>query len=202
MWLEPVSFENRLIEGERLELSAKGALYYLGPNVTFRDCTLILRVPTRRLLVPGARFLNCTIEVKQELRNLRWDEAFFTNCSFTGKLTGCDFGGWPEAPEKGGIEGCDFSAAHLDGCRFLGCDASTLRFPTWPCFTLLDPVQRSRELASVRWPGEVGLVLGDFRWDPPSTVAVTYSATELAKRYGIREEALRAVLQRLDGVKY
>jgi hypothetical protein len=46
MWLDNVIFEDKVIESERLELRGKSDLYYLGPNLIFRSCTLILRVPT------------------------------------------------------------------------------------------------------------------------------------------------------------
>jgi hypothetical protein len=38
--------------------------------------------------------------------------------------------------------------------------------------------------------------------DPPSTVALTYSALGLAKRYGSTPEAIKAVLEKMDGVYY
>ena len=55
MWLNTVSFHDRQLEHQRLELAARDALYYLGPNLTLRHCTLVLGVPTKRLLidVPG-----------------------------------------------------------------------------------------------------------------------------------------------------
>lgn len=195
------NIEDRTIENERLELGAKD-IYFLGPNLTLRNCTLVLRVPARDFILVGPRFIDCTLEVKRELKNLPWYHAFLKGCRFTGRLTGCDFGRWPDSPEEGGIEDCDFSAAQLDGCRFIGCDASTLKFPPWPCFTLLDPVRRSRELKAVQWPGDLGLFVGTYVHDPPSTVAVTYSATALAKAYGVSEADIRAVLEHLDGVKY
>ena len=108
---------------------------------------------------------------------------------------------WPMAGLLGGIEDCDFSGAELDGCRFVGCDVSTLKFPAWPCFTILDPVQRSRELAALQWPGQVGIVARTFSKSPPSTAAITLSATKLAREFGTTEEDIRAVLDRLDGVK-
>jgi hypothetical protein len=44
--------------------------------------------------------------------------------------------------------------------------------------------------------------MSDFDQDPPTTVAVTYSASALAKRYGTTAEAIRATLEQLDGVLY
>jgi hypothetical protein len=140
--------------------------------------------------------------VKQELKNHDWSCAFLKGCHFTGRFLGCDFGHrLPHLPgrENGGIEDCDFSEARLDECRFHGCDPRTLRFPRWPCFTLLDPLHRSRELASVEWPGDIGPVtMEDLVNDPPSTVAVTWYAPTFARHSKTTPEAIKAVLEKLD----
>jgi hypothetical protein len=202
MWLDTIIFDNKQIENEQIKLAAKDGLYYLGPNLTLRNCNLILRVPTKRLLIPGARLIDCTIEVKTELKNFRWFKAFLKGCRFKGRLTGCDFGRWPDSPEEGGIEDCDFSAAQLDGCRFIGCDASTLKFPPWPYFTLLDPVRRLEELRKVPWPGQVGALVEILADSPLETSAVTISATTFGETWGASEAEIRAALEHLDGVKY
>src|SRR5690242_2221539 len=131
-----IIYENREIEGERLELSDKEGIYFLGPNLTLRRCTVLARLPARWLHILPTRFIDCTIQVKQELKNHDWSRAFLKGCRFTGRLTGCDFGHrLPELPgrENGGIEDCDFTEARLTSCRFHGCDTRTLRFPRWPC---------------------------------------------------------------------
>jgi uncharacterized protein YjbI with pentapeptide repeats len=204
-WLENVIIEDREIEDERLELTDKGSLYFLGPNLTLRNCTVILRVAARNLLMRGVGFTNCTFEVKQELKNhQQWISASLEGCRFTGRLSGCDFGHWPEygsEPEyqQGAIKDCDFSEARLDGCRFHGCDPRTLRFPLWPCFTFLDPLGNSRALNRVQWPGRFGrVIVEDLHMDPPSTVALTYHAPSVAKRLGTTAEELKAVIEKFD----
>jgi hypothetical protein len=196
-----LNIEHRDIENERLEINA-GDIGFLGPNLTLRKCTLVLRVATRNLILIGPRLIDCTIEVKRELKNLRWCKAFLKGCRFTGTMTGSDFGRWPydENLERGGIEDCDFTDARLDACRFIDCDPSTLKFPSWPCFTILDPMRRNNELLALPWPGTTRIMMESFLMSPPQTVAVTGSATALAKRYGTTEEAIRAVLDTLDGV--
>lgn len=196
-----IQFRDREIVNERLELNSKTELYYLGHNLTLRGCTLVLRVPARALVISKVQFIGCTIEAKQELKNFRWDKGFLKGCRVMGAFSGNDFGRWPDS-EGGGVEDCDFSAARLDACRFIGCDVSTLRFPSWPCFTLLDPVRRTPELKALPWPGDIASIEMDFSEEPPTTVAVTYFAPALAKRSGAREEDIRAVLEKLDGVKF
>ncbi|ADO67847.1 uncharacterized protein STAUR_0038 [Stigmatella aurantiaca DW4/3-1] len=68
-WLENVIIENKEIENERLEVTNKDSLYFLGPHLTLRRCNVVLKVSARRLHVLGARFFDCTFEVKQELKN-------------------------------------------------------------------------------------------------------------------------------------
>lgn len=196
-----LNIENRVLENERLEINA-GDIGFLGPNLTLQNCTLVLRVATRNLILIGPRLIDCTIEVKKELKNLRWCSAFLKGCRFSGAMTGSDFGRWPydENPERGGIEDCDFTAARLDACRFVDCDPKTLKFPSWPCFTILDPVRRVNELLSAPWPEATRIMVETLANSPPQTVAVTDSATLLAKRTGTTEQAIRAVLDTLPGV--
>lgn len=204
-----VVFEDREMEGERLELTDAKANYILGPNLVLRNCALVLKVPARRLSLKQPRFIDCTFEVKQELKNHQgWVAASLKGCRFTGRLTGCDFGHWPDYSslpwyQQGAIEDCDFAEARLDGCRIMGCDPSTLRFPKWPCFTILDPIGRAAELRSVKWPGRFGAVVVDeLHTQPPGTTALTEHAHTLAKQLDTNPEELRAVLEKFDCIVY
>jgi hypothetical protein len=200
--MSQVNLENREITQERLEFGS-GVVCFLGPNLTLRGCTLVLGVSARNLVIPQARFIDCTIIIKRELKNYCWDTAHFQGCRFQGRFTGNDFGEWPSSPGQGSIVDCDFSGAHLDWCRFLGCDVRTLRFPPWPCFTLLDPFRRWREVQALPWPRDKGPILGEvLAAGPPSTVACTLSASNLAKECGVTPDAIRALVEKLDGVSY
>jgi hypothetical protein len=206
MWLNNVIFEDKVIENERLELSDKDALYYLGPNFILRSCTLVLRVPARQIHPCGVELIDCAVEVKKELKNIAWYTASLKGCRFTGRLFGCDFGHMPERGlpyyDAGHVEGCDFTAAHLHACRFIGCDASTLRFPRWPCFTILEPYRRRHEFASITWPREIRSWFTSAEGDPETTAAITFSATALAKEAGVSEDRIRALLEGHTGVIY
>jgi len=198
-----IQFCDREITGERLLLDSKTELYYLGHNLTLRNCTLVVKVPARALVISHTRLIDCSIELKQELKGFRWHSVSLKGCRFTGALKGCEFGRWPDEAdaEFGDIEDCDFSGARLEACRFLLCDARTLKFPSWPCFTLLDPVRHKHELLAAQWPGTVHIAVKSFLESPLETAAVTYSATALARRSDTTEDAIRAVLEKLDGVK-
>jgi hypothetical protein len=204
-----ITFENRELENERLELTDTKANYILGPNLTLRNCTLVLKVSARRLSLKQPRFIDCTFDVKQELKNYQsWVAASLEGCRFKGRLTGCDFGHWPEYMslpwyQHGSIEDCDFTEARLDGCRIMGCDPATLRFPKWPCFTILDPIGRARELRSVKWPGRFGsVVVDELHTQPPCTTALTEHALTIAKQLDTNPEELRAVIEKFDCIVY
>jgi hypothetical protein len=204
-----VRFENKELEDERLELRVKDAHYFLGPHLTLRRCTVILNVSAKRLFINQARFIDCTFEVKQELKNHQdWIGASIKGCLFRGRLKGCDFGHWPEyssAPwcQFGSIEDCDFTEARLDNCRFMGCDPSTLRFPKWPCFTILDPIRRAPELRGFTWQGPLGELIRDMLpKHPPRTRALTYYAPSAARLVETTPEEIRAVIERFDGIVY
>ena len=208
MLYNKVFFEDREIENERLELTDRGSLYFLGSNVTFKNCTLVLKVSGRNLLFDdGTRFINCTFEVKQELKNHQQRVfASLKGCRFKGRLSGCDFGHCPsysKGAEYGAIEDCDFTEARLDRCRFMECDPYTLKFPRWPCFTLLDPLRRAPELRGIKWPRLFGeLVIDRLHKQPPETKALTLFAPAEAKRFETTEEELRAVIEKFDCIVY
>jgi hypothetical protein len=153
-----IHYKDREIEGERLELP-KGALYWLGPNLTLRNCTVVISVASRWLTLMSGQFFDCTIQAKGELKNLRWARMGLKGCRFKGRFRGNDFGFMEDHIDKwklGAVVDCDFSEARLDGCRFYNCDMSTIRLPRWPCFTLLDPVRRAAELPARRGPVRSG----------------------------------------------
>jgi hypothetical protein len=199
MYPKNVIIEDRTMEGERLELGDKNLRYYLGPNLVLRRCTVVLRMPSDLLHLNGPRFVDCTLEIKRQLTDVCWYSAHLKGCRFTGRLFSCDFGHFAGSKvsyeDMGGIEDCDFTAAHLHLCRFVGCDASTLKFPRWPYFTLLEPYRRSSEFASILWPRELRAWFTCFDQFPVTTAAVTFSATALAKEAGVSEDRIQALLE-------
>lgn len=78
MWPGNIIYEDRELEGERLELTGEAdPIIYLGPNLTLRQCTVIVRVPANRLSIRRPRLIDRTIEFEQELRNHRgWVSAY------------------------------------------------------------------------------------------------------------------------------
>jgi hypothetical protein len=81
-----LNIKNREIENEQFEFKT-GDIVFLGPNLTLRNCTLVLKVAARDLILISPRLIDCTIHVKKELKNLRWYDAFLKGCRFTGLST-------------------------------------------------------------------------------------------------------------------
>lgn len=193
-----VELRDKEIGNEQIELKGDGVCY-LGPNLTLKQCRLTLRLNSRDLIIAGAKLIGCSIEVKKALVNLPWYGAYLKDCKLSGTFTGCDFG-QPELGSQGWIEGCDLAEARLEGCRFMACDVTTLRLPSWPCFTVLEPFKRSEELKTYSWPGEMKFVVNSFSRYPPSTSAVTFSAKALAKQFKTTEEDIQAALKKVERV--
>ena len=191
-----VHYEEREIQSEQLELTDKEAIYWLGPNITLRRCTVVIGVGERQLVPMRGNLIDCTITARRAVADHCFTSLRFEGCHFIGRFTGVRFGqraGVDRWWEHGGIENCDFSEARLDQCVFHGCDMRTIRLPKWPCFTILDPVKHGRELLSVPWPGDFVPVTLDGRFkEQPSTAAVTIYAPAEAKRSGTTLEELRA----------
>ena len=205
MLAKKVFHKDKEVENQRLELTDKGSLYFMGPNLTLRHCTLITKVSARNLFIRQVQFFNCSFEVKQQLNNYQdWIRASLKGCRFKGRFSGNDFGHWPEygsQPEYqfGTIEDCDFSEAHLNGCRFHGCDLRTLRLPRWPYFTFVEPLRHAPALRLGKWPDWFKtIIVQDLDTNPPSTVALAYHAPSVASQLKTTAEELRAVIEQFD----
>ncbi len=197
-----IHYENREFEGERIEFP-KHAIYFLGPNVTFRRCTLVVSVAARWLHLLSGKLLDCTIHAKSELTTLPWATMNLKGCRFKGRFTGNDFGFREDDIDRwrlGGIEDCDFSEARLNGCRFFNCDMSTIRLPRWPCFTFMDARRHAAELGQREWPGFFGSVIKVVCDASEGTVASTWHAPTVAEKMDTTVEELRAALERAPGV--
>jgi hypothetical protein len=195
-----IQFRDRAIENETIRLGKDDA-YYLGPNLHLKNCELELRTNARALTVNNVVIEACHINAVQKLDGFRWYYALIKESRFTGKFIGCDFGHWPDDdPATGGIVNCDFSSTMLDGCRFLDCDAATLRFPKWPCFTILDPASNFEKMNARPWPAKTGNILKTFSTYPARTAAVTKAAPEVIKMYGSSLDELQTFLGQFDNV--
>ncbi|WNG17802.1 hypothetical protein [Cystobacter fuscus] len=197
-----IHYENREIQGERLELTDKEASYWLGPNLTLRGCTVVIGVGRRQFVPMWGTLIDCTIEAKRQVEDLWWTRMRFEGCRFKGRYSGVGFGqrvGVDTWWEHGGIANCDFSEARLDLCSFHGCDTRTIQLPKWPCFTILDLLKHGPELLRVPWPGDFfPVTLQGLRKEQPDRAALTFYAPAEAKRSGVSLEELKVAVERFD----
>ncbi|QRK07051.1 hypothetical protein JQX13_44530 [Archangium violaceum] len=197
-----IHYKDREIDGERLEFP-KDAIYWMGPNVTLRRCTLVFSVAARWLHLLSGSLIDCTIQAKSELKTLPWAPMKLKGCRFKGRFGGNDFGFREDLDERwrvGGIEDCDFSEARLNGCRFFNCDMSTIRLPRWPCFTFMDPRGHAVELGRHEWPGRFRILIEGLAKNPEGTVAETWHAPTVAEKLDTTAQELRAALEKVPWV--
>lgn len=178
----------------------------MGPELVLRRCRLTLRNSAKCLhIAKNVRIVDCHIEVKKKLINFQsWLAAAITGCTFTGHFVGHSFGHWPDYGvycDNGWIENCDFSAAVLDGCRFMDCNIGSIKLPKWPCFTILHPCSQRSEIESIQWPGELRVWATVIAQSIDITTAIVNHAPGLAKQFSCTEEELREALIRLGNVQ-
>jgi hypothetical protein len=130
-------------------------------------------------------------------------QARFVNCRFHGLFNSVDFGHTDRAQLRedfGGVEGCDFTEATLDGCRFFNADVSTLRLPAWPHVVLHDFHQRARDVAAMTWPGELGRYMRICADQPESVKALVIHVPSFAKLVACTEEQVREAFEKFGGL--
>ena len=190
------------IRGKNLRFDSTDR-WVLGPRLVLEQCHIILdRCTWRTLQLQDLRFVDCTIEVRGGLKNFTdWCKCQLIGCRLTGTLDGNSFGDWPdEHGGGGGISDCDFSQSNLTGCQFLGVAMDSLTLPTWPNFTILDPVGREQELTGTKWPGKLDFWIEGVVLCPEPTTALSCNAVDVVKGFDCDVEVLRRKLQYLRGV--
>jgi len=155
-------------------------------------------------LILRSRFEDCEVIAVKRQRDSNFFTARFLNCRFKGVFSGIDFGrshSIERDGDFGGIENCDFTAATLDGCRFVNADVSTLRLPAWPHAVLLDPYKRAADVAQMQWPGLLGLYMKGCTEMPESFKATVLHMPSLAPLVQCTEEQVQEALKRLGGLQ-
>ena len=189
-------------QGERLAFDGSER-WVLGPGLRLVDCDLLLdKCTVRTLQMKDVQLINCRINVTGGLEGVvDWCRCKVVGCTFVGTFEGNSFGAWPEEYGSGGdISDCDFSASSLRGCQFLGVDVTSLTFPKWPHFTILDPVRREKELLNASWPGKLAFWIEDAVLCPKEVTAISYDARDLIPGFDCDLETLHEHLRELGGV--
>ncbi len=137
-------------------------------------------------------------------KDYRFFKARFVDCRFHGVFSGIDFGRSHSIEvdgDFGAVEGCDFTDATLDGCRFFNVEASTLRFPAWPHVVLHDFAKRAQDVAAVAWPGKLGQYMRICADQPESVKVSVIHVPSVAKLVACTDEQVRDALEKVGLVK-
>lgn len=180
--MEDLKLRHVIIENETLILKGKMNVF-IGLDSNINNSIIEISIPTKRLSFAGSTFNNSKIILKKPLINMRWLYEKFFNCSFEGHFCGNDFGNWLTDEDRNGtVKDCDFSGANLDGCRFMNVDFSTIIFPKFPCFTIVNPVQNIDSIVHLH-PYFQHLKRMFEGWLPDFTSAISYNAEMSEKDY-------------------
>ncbi len=170
----------------------------LGPDLVLEGCTVVNEVGAD-VIIAGLTMTGGTWRQESPWRDAEIDRARFRDVRFEGQYSGVTFGNW-DAPEAAGLEGCDFSAATLDGIRFLHGGHKALTLPSWPHFAVDAPAEAYAALS--------GLALGngsleiDFEVildQDPSCTLVVENAQAIADRAKVSLQDVRAIVEQLPG---
>lgn len=194
-----MKLSNATLTGEQVELTDR-EVNVLGPDLELRDCTVTSMASAKALVIAGLRMFGGSFHQSRPLRNFHFERAHFHGVAFVGRFEGCDFGDW-ESPPKGSIANCNFSAANLDGCRFLSCEPNTLVLPHWPNFTIIYPAEAHDAVISQQWPAKVGYTMGIYTDVDPECVAVTGDAKRIAEKNGVSLNELEAIFKRVPNIR-
>lgn len=171
----------------------------LGPDLILDECSVCSECSAEALVIAGLRMNGGVFEQKSPLSNFHFERAHLDGVSFFGSYSGCDFGDW-DTDQNSSIANANFANARLDGCRFLNCDARTILFPRWPCFTIIDPSAARQFVMLQAWPGRLGGVLDLYTDQDPECMAITGDAERIAKKYGLSLLDLKKSLETIPGI--
>lgn len=146
----------------------------------------------------------CVVDARKPQRDSDFFAARFINCRFHGVFSGIDFGRSHNVDRDGdfgAVEGCDFTDATLDGCRFFNVNTSSLRLPHWPHVVLPDFAQRAADVAAMKWPGELGNYMRVCADQPASLRLAVIHIPSIAKLVACTEEQARDAFEQFGGVE-
>jgi hypothetical protein len=197
-YLEARGF-NKLHVREQNVVLTDEFIWILGADAEFDHCEITCEVDDTQFIVSTSALCNCVFRAERCLSNVSWTSAKLKDTRFFGEFSGCDFGGRPDLGEKesfGLVERCDFSGATLDGCRFFNADVRSIKFPSWPCYTIVDREAAAADIGRSRLTERAQQYATISIGEPmEGEVALSLLASCEAKTLGCSEEALREFLQ-------
>lgn len=188
------------IRDETIVFEPGTTLHGLGPNLILENCTLDVKVGGGGIIYSGVTLRNCTFNQRVPLKNEQFDRVHWDSVRMTGHYSGCDFGNWDD-PSKGSVRNCDFSAAVMDGIRFINIDPDSITLPLWPHFALVKPSAALDYVRSQSWPRRIGVALDIMADNDPRCSMVVDNAKRLAEKDGISIEEVRSLITNIPGLR-
>jgi uncharacterized protein YjbI with pentapeptide repeats len=187
--------DNQTIENETIKLK-DDTINCLGPNLTLKNCEIILCKTSKSLIASRVIFENCRI-VGKKTRKALWFGAKFVGCTFSGHFVENEFGNRHDITEIHGlVEDCNFELASLQDCRFYDTNMNTLILPKYPEFSIIYPIDFVL-LEKINWIGKT-VRLFEYLKDQRETISgISANANEMAKLYEVDVEVLRKILLEL-----
>lgn len=197
---------NQIVKDEEINLLSNSNLCHkLLGGLVMENCIINIKVSARGLIISQAKFINCTFNFKTKITNYSFTSSCFENCTFLGKMSGCEFGYRKRDNEKirGNMINCDFSQMLLmDGIRFLDCEMAGIKLPSFPHFTILNPLRNTNFLKDYDSASEKLKKYFDFNreftWLTEEDKALTKDAVGLSLKYGVKPEELKHILLAFD----
>jgi len=171
----------------------------LGPSLVLDDCKLLSDCQAEALVIAGMSMKGGSFIQKRRLSSFHFENAHFSRVSFAGTFVGCDFGDW-DSRDTSSIDRCTFADATLDGCRFLNCEPGTMRFPSWPGFTILKPIEARTFVLANKWPAKLRTLLDIYTDSDEACSAVCGDAMRIATEDKISLSELKNMLERIPGI--
>lgn len=190
--------------GETVILSEKDCRGLRDSTLTSGTLKLAQRSSKWPIIIVRSTVKDSEVIAVKDQKGDRLFQARFINCRFHGLFSGVDFGSTDRSQlgeDFGGAEGCDFTDATLDGCRFFNVDASTLRFPAWPHVVLHDFAKRTQDVVAATWPRRLGQYMRVCADQPESMRVSVIHVPSVAKLVGCTEQQVREAFEKIGLVK-
>lgn len=193
-----VQFRDTTLTGKDIEFNNTD-MHFLGPNLTMKDCALVVKSKKKGFGVVGFEMIGGRFEIKSNLSDLQFDQAKFDGVKFLGHFSGIDFGWWDNS-EPGWIKNCDFTEVTFQACRFLSTDMATIKLPRWPNFSIPDPKRLASWVKEQKWPYNLDIALEVATDIEPGCSAAVDNAQILADADGISLAEMRQLLSSIPGI--
>ncbi|ROQ28855.1 pentapeptide repeat-containing protein [Gallaecimonas pentaromativorans] len=172
----------------------------LGPNLYIESCQLYSHASTSSLVIAGVTMTDCTFEQIEPLLNFHFENAHLINTSFIGTYDGCDFGDW-DSNKRSSIKDCDFTEAKVNNSRFINCDMASIKLPSWPIFSIINPCNAHEYVIGQDWPGDLGIDLDVITDMPAECSAIIMNAEKLASDNELSITDIYYILSNIPGFK-